>query len=181
MLLSQRQSLPLSDQQQISALIVKNAKQSPFFQTSRRVAFYQPVHGEVDCKPLIEYAWQQDKLTFLPILSGKKLQFIQYQPNQPLIENHYHIKEPIATPENRIDTTSLDLVFVPLVAFDEQMHRIGMGKGYYDRTFAYLKAQPSFKKPKLLGLAYEFQKLVSILPNHWDVPLHQVITEKQIY
>jgi len=74
----------------------------------------------------------------------------------------------------------LDIVFVPLVAFDEKCHRIGMGVGYYDRTFNFKLANQK-QPPMLIGLAYEFQKVPSISPQSWDVPVDAVVSEKQLY
>ena len=71
----------------------------------------------------------------------------------------------------------LDLVIVPLVAFDSQFNRLGMGKGYYDRTFG---ENLRWRRPCLLGLAYASQQLTHFDPNELDVPLDGVLTEEGI-
>jgi len=93
--------------------------------------------------------------------------------------NFYGIPEP--RPIELIDPRTLDLVLTPLVAFDGSGHRIGMGGGYYDRSFAFLRRRRYWRKPHLLGLAYELQKLPAIIPNDWDIPLDAVATEARIY
>lgn len=180
-LLNQRKTLPILEQQRLSHIIVEKARQMPIFEESMRVAFYQATYGEVDCNSLIECAWQGNKIVLLPILDHQALKFASYQPNHPLIKNRYSIEEPIASPENVLEASDIDLVFVPLVAFDARMNRMGMGKGYYDRTFHFLKNLPLKKKPFLIGLAYEFQKIEKIESRPWDIPLDQVITERNIY
>jgi 5-formyltetrahydrofolate cyclo-ligase len=67
------------------------------------------------------------------------------------------------------------------VAFDTAGHRIGMGGGFYDRTFAFLQRRQHWHKPNLLGLAYEFQKQTTIKPDNWDVPLDAIATETDVY
>lgn len=180
-LIHQRQKLPLFNQIQASNLIAKKAYKLPIFKKSLYIAFYQAIHGEVNCAPLLKYAEQQQKNILLPVLEGQSLRFIRYQSNQPLIKNRYGIDEPIITPENIVEAIDIDLVFVPLVAFDTKMNRLGMGKGYYDRTFHFLKKTSLKKKPTLIGLGYEFQKIETIEAKSWDIPLDQVITECCVY
>src|SRR5262249_29637571 len=151
--------LSLIEQKHASDLIAKKAQKLSIFKKSFHIAFYNAVHGEVHCASLIKYAEQLHKMILLPVLDVQSLHFVHYQSSQPFVKNRYGIDEPIPTSENRFNTLDIDLVFVPLVAFDTQMNRIGMGKGYYDRTFHFLKNAPHQKKPILIGLAYEFQKI----------------------
>jgi 5-formyltetrahydrofolate cyclo-ligase len=105
--------------------------------------------------------------------------FFSYYPGDLLIKNHYGILEPdpknskICSPEN------LDLVLVPLLAFDNQHNRLGMGGGYYDKTFAFLKNSKNLEtkipsKPYLLGLAYSFQYQTKLPLESWDIPIDDV-------
>ncbi len=95
-------------------------------------------------------------------------------------DNRYGIKEPLVKSADIIGAERLDLVLMPLVAFDESGNRIGMGGGFYDRTFAF-KQSRSEKKPYLIGIAHEIQKVDAIAAEHWDVPLTMVVTDKQVY
>ena len=146
------------------------------FQASHHIACYFATGEEFDSYPLIEKIWQAKKNCYLPILAEKSLHFVLYQENDPLHCNQYKILEP-----NCIEifaTNQLDLVLVPLVGYDLQGGRLGMGGGYYDRTFSFLLTEP--KKIIYLGLAYSCQE-VSDLPHHfWDVMLDGVVTEKEI-
>ena len=76
---------------------------------------------------------------------------------------------------------ALDLVITPLVAFDAEGNRMGMGGGYYDRSFAWRKRRRIWRGPMLVGYAYELQKLNSIRASDWDVPMDAVVTESALY
>ena len=75
---------------------------------------------------------------------------------------------------------AIDLVLVPLVAFDPQRNRIGMGGGFYDRSFAFRK-NPDQPRPVLIGVAHELQKVDLLEPEPWDVQLDMVVTDQAVY
>jgi 5-formyltetrahydrofolate cyclo-ligase len=75
----------------------------------------------------------------------------------------------------------LDVILMPLVAFDGQGNRLGMGAGYYDRTLAFLRHRRHWRKPRIIGLAYEFQRMPALPAEPWDVPLDGIITEAGFY
>lgn len=148
----------------------------------QHIAAYLASDGEIDPMPLIQRLWQLGKKVYLPVIapfSNNKLWFARFEPGEPMEFNRYGIAEP----ERRrlIKPCDLDLVFTPLVAFDSRGHRLGMGAAYYDRSFAFLGRRTRLYKPKLVGLAYEFQKQASLDVNNWDIPLDAVITESTIY
>jgi 5-formyltetrahydrofolate cyclo-ligase len=89
--------------------------------------------------------------------------------------NHLGIDEPAGACE--IGARWLDLVFLPLVGFDSHGMRLGMGGGYYDRTFAFLNLRTAWRAPRLVGIAYEFQHIDRIEPAPHDVRLDAVVTE----
>ena len=75
----------------------------------------------------------------------------------------------------------LDLVFMPLVAFDKNSNRLGMGGGFYDRCFAFRNTtqQDNIRtRPLLIGCAHALQEMSSLKPEKWDVPLDGILTEK---
>jgi 5-formyltetrahydrofolate cyclo-ligase len=152
------------------------------FTTSQHIACYLSQIDEFDCLPIIQAIWQLGKTCYLPILSSqqkKTLEFAVYQPDTLLQRNKYHIFEPVEGETISLET--LDLVIVPLVAFDLHGHRIGMGGGYYDRTFSFKQKTGFITKPYLLGLAYELQKLSALPYDPWDVSLQGIITEEKLY
>ena len=73
----------------------------------------------------------------------------------------------------------LDLVLMPLVAFDKAGNRLGMGKGYYDRSLKILNHRKAWRRPRLTGIAYEFQRVDKIDNEPWDIPLQFALTDKQ--
>jgi 5-formyltetrahydrofolate cyclo-ligase len=155
-------------------LLVSN----PLFQTSQHIACYFSQNDEFDCEAIIQEIWRAGKICYLPVLSSNHLEFVVYHSDQPLQLNRYHILEPESG--ERLAVEKLDLVIVPLVAFDALGHRVGMGGGYYDRTFAF-KRERAADKPFLLGLGYELQKVAAVPNNSWDVVLDGVLTEENLF
>lgn len=154
--------------------------QSVLFQSHQHFACYFARTEEFDCIPIIQAIWNANKKTYLPILEGNgnnSLKFAAYQADTPLQLNRYRILEPVEPIV--FPTQQLDVVLLPLVAFDRQGNRLGMGGGYYDRTFEFLLTEPA-RKPILIGLAYEFQCVKQLPQDSWDVPLSAILTEKQI-
>ncbi len=165
--------------------ILKQLLRLQNFRNCQNLAIYLPFDGEVDTRKIIAAAWRMRKAVFLPVLGkNDRLRFVRYTRKSILKPNRYGIPEPASTnPDDRqpVSGRQLDLVITPLVGFDRQCQRMGMGGGYYDRTFAFLQRQRHWHRPKLIGLAFELQKLNRLPLNTWDVPLHQVITETTVY
>ncbi len=150
------------------------------------IAGYWACQGELDPRPLLERAWATNKQVYLPVIVNDPvgtLRFARYRPDSPLRPNRFNIPEPATPPDEWLSPEQLDLVLMPLVAFDNTGTRLGMGGGFYDRSFAFL-ANPAYQgqRPYLLGLGYEFQKSPELLiREHWDVPLDAVVTEAAFY
>ncbi len=152
---------------------------SDTYRESRRLAAYIANDGEIDLAPLIKHAWQTGRGVFLPVVREcGLLEFCAYTPETLLSSNRYGIPEP--RQDQSIAAGELDIVLVPLVAFDSSLNRLGMGGGYYDKTFASRNTDHE-NHPLLAGVAYEFQKVPSIMPQEWDVPVSRVYTEMRCY
>jgi 5-formyltetrahydrofolate cyclo-ligase len=124
------------------------------------------------------------KQVYLPILAGnpqEHLVFAPYRSDTKLKPNRFGIPEPQIGNEELLTPQYLDLVLTPLVAFDASGTRLGMGGGFYDRTFAFLNHPGHFSKPRLFGLAYELQRVDHLPRQPWDVPLQGIITERAFY
>lgn len=133
-----------------------------------------PVGNEFNTQPIIQAIWQSGKECYLPVLTDdNSLIFVLYTQHTVLLPNQYHIPEPKDKTE-QIAATALDLVLLPLVAFDLMGNRLGTGGGYYDRTFQ------TNTESKLVGIAYAVQQADELLIDPWDVKLKGVITEKGV-
>ena len=180
---AQRQALSENDQQQHSRALCDNLIKHKNYRYSQHVACYLANDGEIDPYVLIEHAWFANKNVYLPVLSPIKnsLYFAPYDEYSEFRLNRFNIAEPICHPSDWIKASQLDLLLLPLVAFDTYGNRVGMGGGFYDRTLAYLLNRRFWRKPVLMGLAHENQKTDHLKSQSWDIPLDYVITEKQRY
>ncbi|WP_421868635.1 5-formyltetrahydrofolate cyclo-ligase [Motiliproteus sp.] len=185
----QRRALNPAQQRRAAADLARCLKSNPQFVRARRIAFYLPSDGEISPLPLIDMALKMGKTCFLPVLHPiyhNRLWFARYRPDARLRKNIYGISEPDIRLEPRVHPWALDLVLLPLVGFDPHGGRLGMGGGYYDRSFAFTRrtrgdSRPPRNSPKLIGLAHELQKRPKLEMADWDIPLTAVATERQIY
>jgi 5-formyltetrahydrofolate cyclo-ligase len=150
------------------------------FKTAQHIAAYFAVNGEIGLAPVIDRALSQGKQIYLPNLDQKTLRFSPYDHAQKMRINRYKLPEPDVADDEMLNPGDLDLVLVPLVVFDADRNRIGMGGGFYDRSFAYRKASDSHS-PLLIGIAHEWQKVEQLVPEDWDVPLDMVVTNHTTY
>ncbi len=156
----------------------------PRFLAAERVAFYLTANGELDPLPALEQANAMGKQCYLPVLhpvGHKRLWFAAWKPGDALRMNRYDIAEPLWTASSLIKPWALDMVVVPLVAFDTTGGRMGMGGGYYDRSFAWRSQRRYWKGPLLVGYGYELQKIKHVSMQPWDVPMDVVVTENTLY
>lgn len=182
---ARRQQLSIPEQQTAARQLTQNLCSLPIFQRSQHIAFYLANDGEIHLDNVIETAWKRGKHCYLPVLRGnsdKRLWFARYEPGDKLICNRFMIPEPDVPSRHLIHAWSLDLLLLPLVAFDNKGNRLGMGGGYYDRTLAYLTRRQVWKKPSLFGVAHEFQKTTAPLSTQdWDIPLDAAVTDQRHY
>lgn len=174
--LEARRRMSREDRFAASQLICRHLIYSRLFRASASIACYLPAEDEVDTLPIFDRAWRANKRIFAPVLrKGGKMCFTELRPETTLWKNAYGIWEPRGGDE--VAPRRLDLVVAPTVAFDDAHNRIGMGGGYFDRCFAYLRNRKIWLRPKLVGVAFKCQKVEKITPNAWDIPLYRVITE----
>lgn len=151
----------------------------PLFLESERIACYSSTEMEIDLKPFMHYIWQANKTCYLPVMQeGHILGFACYHEGDDLHVGPYDILEPTKK-ARKIRPEDLDLVLMPLLAFDEKGNRVGAGGGYYDRTFAYMHGQ-TVTKPVLIGYGFDVQRVAFIPPDPWDVKLQGVVTESGV-
>ena len=139
-----------------------------------KIGLYWSSNNEVRTNKISDFINTTKKDKYLPVVGfNNSLTFRKFKKNSPLIKNKYGIKEPLQGEET--NGNKLDLVLIPLVGFDRSLNRLGMGGGYYDRTFK------DNKRPFLIGLAYQFQEIKDLGPKEHDIPLDIIITADQIF
>lgn len=142
---------------------------------NKRIALYLANDGEIKTQQIINFLIQFDIEVYLPIIIKDKLKFAQI--GKYYRNNRFHIQEPIDT--KILAANQLNIIFMPLVGFNENRNRLGMGGGFYDKSLSFKFRQKSFKIPKLYGLAFNNQR-TTIKPNIWDVKLDKIITQSTI-
>ncbi|MHB1949984.1 MAG: 5-formyltetrahydrofolate cyclo-ligase [Acidiferrobacteraceae bacterium] len=181
---AQRRGLGRAERRRGARQLARAALHLRVSQRARRVACYVASDGEIDCGPLIALIRRRRKQCYLPVLvkwPRRSLRFGLFHPGCRLRRNRLGIEEP-AVPRGRLVTPGhLDLVFTPLVGFDAECHRLGMGGGFYDRTLAANLRRSRFRRPVVVGLAYERQRLDEVVTEPWDVPLAHVVTEITVH
>jgi 5-formyltetrahydrofolate cyclo-ligase len=146
-----------------------------WWKAAERIAFYWPADGEVSLLPLLHKSLCDGKRCYLPVVEDKQLQFREYRRGHVLKRNRYGIPEPRETA--LCTAHQLDVILLPLVAFDVHCNRLGMGAGFYDRALAAYVS----RKPVRVGIAHEFQRVPHVPIDPWDVPLHMIVTDSRIY
>ncbi|MGB0835164.1 MAG: 5-formyltetrahydrofolate cyclo-ligase [Psychrobium sp.] len=143
----------------------------------KRIAIYLASDGEIDPMPFIERCWQRHIEVYLPVLhpfSAGNLLFLRYTPDTKMVNNKYGISEPKLDVSIVLPANKLDIIYTPLVAFDAQGNRMGMGGGYYDRTLA---ANPNIAT---VGIAHDCQQVAALDVQPWDMPLERIVTPSQV-
>ncbi|WP_263261798.1 5-formyltetrahydrofolate cyclo-ligase [Pseudomonas sp. RIT-PI-S] len=164
--------------------LYRQLSQHPLFRRARTIALYLPNDGEIDPRLLLRCAQRRGKHTYLPVLSPwprTKMVFQRVRAGERLRHNRFKIAEPVTCARRQRRIWTLDLVLLPLVGFDEQGGRLGMGGGFYDRSLAYRARRVTWRKPTLLGLAHECQKVDRLQQASWDVPLQGTVTDRRWY
>ena len=177
---AKRQAISHSEQIEKSKALVPILEKMPEFIKSQHIAFYSAVENEIDPEYLLTAAQRLGKKCYLPVLHPLKaeLWFVHYKIGDKLTQNRFKILEPKLDAKKIIPAWSLDLVLVPMLAFDSKGRRLGTGGGYYDRTFAFTKTKSRPKLPRLIGLAYDFQEVSSLPWDDWDIQLTGIVTNK---
>ena len=155
----------LQHQQALALIEARNAQ---------HIALYVSFDGEISTDKLIKTLWAQDKHVYLPVLhpfTPNHLLFLRYLPDTPMLKNKFGIWEPKLNVQSVLPLEELDILFTPLVAFDKQGNRLGMGGGFYDRTLQNWR-NSSFIP---VGLAHQCQQVEQLPTEAWDVPLHRIL------
>ena len=145
-----------------------------FIKNDKLLFCYISTADEVSTEAIIDTAEEGDIKIAVPCVYGDKMYPIKYFGKEALIQNKYGIYEP-KFDDAKIATIEDAVVLVPLLGFDENMNRLGHGKGFYDRFFA---ENPNCTK---IGLAFEEQKFDKVIHDRFDVQMDYIVTDKNIY
>ncbi|YCH29902.1 5-formyltetrahydrofolate cyclo-ligase [Erwinia sp. D4-22] len=172
----------LSAEQQTLAAnsVAEHALNVASIDRAQHIALFLSVDGELNTRPLIARLWQQHKQVYLPVLhpfSAGNLLFIRYTPETLLTPNRLRIPEPPLDVRQIIPLDQLDVMFVPLVAFDKQGQRLGMGGGFYDRTLQHWRSHRFLP----IGLAHDCQQVDTLPTESWDIPLPAMLTPSRLW
>jgi 5-formyltetrahydrofolate cyclo-ligase len=169
----QRASLTSDQVKQMSQSVSDNILSSDVFDNCEVIANYSALLNEVNLSSLL----QTNKQLYLPVVQADNaMTFHHYDNNTLMSKNKYGILEP--QNDLIITASDIDLCLMPLVGFNRNGDRLGMGGGYYDRYFEFNQKQ---KKPTILaGIAYDFQEDDTIQNQQWDIPLDMIFTNKEV-
>ncbi len=177
---AKRKALTPNDQQQSSQLLLERLTALALLNKARHVAVYLTNDGEPNLQPFIHWCWQHNINTYLPVIhpfSKGNLLFLHYHNKSEMVHNQYKILEPKLNVNEVLANQQLDIIFTPLVAFDSQGNRLGMGGGYYDRTLAaWYHHKDKVNKPFPIGIAHDCQQVEKIPQESWDIPIPEIIT-----
>jgi 5-formyltetrahydrofolate cyclo-ligase len=143
---------------------------TPEFAAATVVALYSPVRNEVFTEEIFAEARRSGKTVTYPRVRGNLLEFVEVRERQELEPGAYGILEPGGV--QVVPLSSLELIVVPGVAFDLIGHRLGYGKGYYDRFLHQRRGQ-------LVGLCFDFQLVERLPAEAHDVRMNMVVTEER--
>lgn len=176
----------LTDKQYAQAArdLARVVSRQGWLRPGRRIAIYLPFRRELDTRIVMRMALQRRCRLYVPLVTNlhtHRMEFVRLNPGERLRRNRLGIHEPPRHAAERIPVRELDLILLPLLAVDERGWRLGSGAGFYDRRLNHLRAGRRWRKPRLIGVAYEFQRVPRLEPAPWDVPLDAVVTERALY
>ena len=162
------------------------------YRSAKNIGIYLPFQSEFPTASIIQSNLKLKKHSYVPSITSirnKQMRFVplhkknanNYQQHK-LKKNVYGISEPKNNCfKKSIKPQSLDIIFLPLLGFNQNGDRLGMGGGYYDRALQFKLAFKHLKRPYLIGLAFSAQKVPNLNTQKWDIPLNAVITEEDIF
>ena len=129
------------------------------------VCSYVALDDEVQTDKIIEYCWNNNIRICVPKVTDKTLKFYAIKSNEELVRSKFNLLEP--NNDDEVQLNEIDLIAVPIVAFDESNNRVGFGEGFYDSVLD--------KVDNKIGLAFLEQKVNEIETDSWDVKVEKII------
>lgn len=176
---NKRNALSTAEQARAAQALIASVTALPQWGAAKNIALYSPFDGEINTQPLAETALRLSKQVFLPVVTDKNsLLFAPWGEPTNLIHNRYGILQPHEGAQ-LLEHHAMDIIFMPLVGWDDTGSRLGMGGGYYDRTLHSAAEYPSGALK--VGLAHACQRLEKIETATWDVAMDFVATDSRLH
>jgi len=171
-----RRAIPAAERIAAAEALATQLLRLPFLPDTGDVAGYWAMDGEIALH-VFQLRLPPGLRWCLPVLDGEVLRFAPWRPGEPLAGNRFGIPEPEVPRARLLAAEQMALVVLPLVGFDVHGQRLGMGGGWYDRSFAFRRhgAAP----PWLVGAGFAAQQVDSLAARSWDVPLDAVCSERE--
>lgn len=163
-----------------SLRIADRLERQAAFRSATTIAVYLSSWDEVDTSEIILRSWRANKRVVAPVIEkNSRMSFLLLEADTQLRSNRYGLLEPAST--RKVCMREINLVITPLTAFDRSASRVGMGGGYFDRRFAHLLLRHAYAQPRMIGVAFDEQRVTKIPENPWDISLYACITENRTY
>ncbi|MGH8191073.1 MAG: 5-formyltetrahydrofolate cyclo-ligase [Rhodanobacteraceae bacterium] len=176
-----RNELEAKQRIEAAAGVLRSLETLPEFMTDPRVAGYWAVRGELPLNLAVASLQRRDQHYFLPVLgAARQLHFAEYHAGATVRSNRFGIPEPDAAAAQYLAPRDLDVILLPLLAFDRAGHRLGTGGGWYDTSLAFLRDTRRPATPLLVGIGYAFQEVDALPTEPWDVDLDYVATDTEL-
>lgn len=161
--------------------VLHSLENLPEFMTDANVAGYWAVRGELPLNLAVASLARREQHYFLPVLGAmRQLHFAEHSTGAPITHNRFGIPEPAISADRWLAPRDMDVILLPLLAFDRQGHRLGSGGGWYDASLAFLREGPRPAAPLLVGIGYAFQEVEAVPSEPWDVDLDYVATDSEL-
>ena len=171
-----RRDIPAGQRIAAAESLAEHLLALPCLPRSGFVAGYWALDGEIALH-VFQMRLPPSLVYCLPVLDGDRLRFAPWRPGDALVTNRYGIPEPDVAASPPSDAAAMSLVVLPLVGFDARGQRLGMGGGWYDRSFAFRNQRPA--PPWLVGAGFATQQVDAMAREDWDVGLDAVCTERE--
>lgn len=177
-LLAKRQTISNEERTLADKEILASLKKLHIYRASSNVGIYLNLPSEAPTNSILAQNTLWRKKTYVPVVTSQQksqMRFAKITPKTRFEKNSLGVNEPIDAKSKLYSALELDIIFLPLVGFDHNCNRLGMGKGFYDRFLQHRLSTKALKKPILIGLAFPEQALKSVPTDKWDVPLDLII------
>lgn len=170
-LLAVRMAIPL--EARVAAANAAEERVAAKIDPGQTLAFYWPMKGEMDFRPLAQALHEKSVALALPVVVQRNapMVFRPWQPGCAMERGIWNIPQPATSA-----TVLPDVTLAPVVGFTGDCYRLGYGGGYFDRTLAALKP-----RPYAIGVGFECQRIATIQPQAHDIRLDAIVTEEGDY